>query len=100
MPERLSIWGSILNVTPSFAGSLLSLGSILDSIFIPDARAFGGINERNSRADFERREKGLNWTRTSVRNLVIIFAKGVGEPGRAAELEECFYRMLTINRAY
>jgi hypothetical protein len=34
------------------------------------------MSERNNRADFERREKGLNVTRTSVRNRVIIMAVG------------------------
>jgi hypothetical protein len=62
----------VLNLTPRLAGSLLSRGSILDSIFMPSARAFGGINERKRRAGFERGEKGLKVTRTSVRNLVII----------------------------
>lgn len=62
----------VLNFTPSVAGSLLVLGSSFDSIFIPSPRAFGGINERNRRADLDRGEKGLNFTRTSVRNRVII----------------------------
>jgi len=64
----------VLNLTPRLAGSLLSRGNILDSIFIPSARAFGGISERKRRAGFERGEKGLKVTRTSVRNLVIIVA--------------------------
>jgi len=41
---------------------------------MPSARAFGGIRERKRRAGFERGEKGLKVTRTSVRNLVIIAA--------------------------
>jgi hypothetical protein len=64
----------VLNLTARLAGSLLSRGSILDSIFMPSWRAFGGIKERKRRAGFERGEKGLNATRTSVRNLVIIAA--------------------------
>jgi hypothetical protein len=64
----------VLNFTASLAGSLLVRGSILDSIFIPSERAFGGISDRNSRAGFERRENGLKVTRTSVRNRVIMLA--------------------------
>jgi hypothetical protein len=45
---------------------------------MPSERAFGGMSERNSRAGFERREKGLKVTRTSVRNRVIMFAAGAG----------------------
>jgi hypothetical protein len=71
----------VLNVTARLAGSLLLRGSIFDSTFMPFMRAFGGMSERNNRADFERREKGLNVTRTSVRNRVIIMAVG----GWAAE---------------
>ena len=71
----------VLNLTPKLACSLLSRGSILDSIFIPSARAFGGINERKRRAGFERGEKGLKVTRTSVRNLVIIAAMEDGGAG-------------------
>lgn len=73
----------VLNLTPKLAGSLLSRGSILDSIFMPSARAFGGINERKRRAGFERGEKGLKVTRTSVRNLVIIAAVEDGGAGDA-----------------
>jgi hypothetical protein len=75
----------VLNLTPRLAGSLLSRGSILDSIFMPSARAFGGINERKRRAGLERGEKGLNVTRTSVRNLVIIAAV---EKQRAADEDQ------------
>jgi hypothetical protein len=64
----------VLNLTPRLAGSELSRGSILDSIFMPSERALGGINERKRRAGFERGENGLKVTRTSVRNLVIIAA--------------------------
>lgn len=64
----------VLNFTSSVAGSLLVRGSILVSIFMPSARAFGGIRDRKSRAGFARGEKGLNWTRTSVRNRVIMLA--------------------------
>ena len=64
----------ILNLTPKVAGSLLCRGSILDSIFMPSERASGGMRERKSRAGFERGEKGLKVTRTSVRNLVIMAA--------------------------
>ena len=63
----------VLNFTSSVAGSLLARGSILDSILIPSARALGGINVRNRRADFDRGEKGLKLTRTSVKNRVNIF---------------------------
>jgi hypothetical protein len=72
----------ILNLTPRLAGSLLFRGSILDSIFIPSARALGGIRERNSRAGFERGLKGLKDTRTSVRNRVIMVAAGWSEEKR------------------
>lgn len=72
--------GHVLNLTPSVAGSWLFRGSIVDSIFMPSARAFGGMSDRNSRAGFERGLKGLKVTRTSVRNLVIIV-------GAAAEAE-------------
>jgi hypothetical protein len=44
----------------------------LESIFMPSARALGGMRERKRRAGLERRAKGLKDTRTSVRNLVII----------------------------
>lgn len=64
----------ILNLTPKVAGSLLCRGSILDSIFMPSERASGGMSERKRRAGFERGEKGLKVTRTSVRNLVIMAA--------------------------
>ena len=79
-----------LNLTARLAGSLLSRGSILDSIFMPSWRAFGGIKERKRRAGFERGEKGLNATRTSVRNLVIIAATverrvGDADDGRSEE---------------
>jgi hypothetical protein len=63
---------NVLNLTARLAGSVLVRGSILDSIFMPAARAFGGMSERKRRAGFARREKGLNFTRTSVRNRVII----------------------------
>jgi hypothetical protein len=68
----------ILNLTARLAGSLLARGSILDSTFIPSDRAFGGMSERNRRAGFERKEKGLKVTRTSVRNRVIMVAMSVG----------------------
>jgi hypothetical protein len=64
----------VLNFTAKLAGSSLLRGSILDSIFIPSERAFGGMSERNNRAGFERRENGLKVTRTSVRNRVIMVA--------------------------
>jgi len=51
---------------------------MVDSIFMPSARAFGGISDRNSRAGFERGLKGLKVTRTSVRYLVIIAVAGAG----------------------
>jgi hypothetical protein len=79
---------------------LLSLGNIFDSIFIPVARAFGGIKERNSRADFERREKGLNWTRTSVRNLVIIFCTRFGKNRSRGRIEGDFYSMLITKQGH
>lgn len=41
---------------------------------MPSARALGGIRDRKRRAGFERGEKGLKVTRTSVRNLVIMAA--------------------------
>ena len=72
--SRCTEYVYVLNLTAKLAGSLLSRGSILDSIFMPSWRAFGGIKERKRRAGFERGEKGLNATRTSVRNLVIIAA--------------------------
>lgn len=62
----------VLNFTASVAGSLLVRGSILDSIFMPSLRAFGGMRERKRRAGLERMEKGLKETRTSVRNRVIM----------------------------
>lgn len=68
----------VLNLRARLAGSLLVRGSILDSIFIPSERAFGGISERNSRAGLERKEKGLKVTRTSVRNRVIMIAGSNG----------------------
>jgi hypothetical protein len=48
---------------------------------MPSERAFGGMSERKSRAGFDRREKGLKVTRTSVRNRVIMFAAESGRPG-------------------
>jgi hypothetical protein len=45
---------------------------------MPSERAFGGMSERKSRAGFDRREKGLKVTRTSVRNRVIMFAAKSG----------------------
>jgi hypothetical protein len=74
-------------LTPRLAGSLLYRGSIFDSIFMPSARAFGGIKERKRRAGLERGEKGLNVTRTSVRNLVIIAA--VEDGGWAMQTMAC-----------
>jgi hypothetical protein len=68
----------VLNFTAKLAGSLLSRGSILDSIFMPSMRAFGGMRERKSRAGFARMEKGLKVTRTSVRKRVIMVDVGVG----------------------
>lgn len=62
----------ILNLTAKLAGSLLVRGSIFDSMFMPSARALGGMRERKSRAGFDLSEKGLKETRTSVRNRVII----------------------------
>ena len=41
---------------------------------MPSERASGGMRERKRRAGFERGEKGLKVTRTSVRNLVIMAA--------------------------
>jgi hypothetical protein len=41
---------------------------------MPSERAFAGMSDRNNRAGFERREKGLKDTRTSVRNRVIMVA--------------------------
>lgn len=70
----------VLNLTPKLAGSLLFRGSILDSIFMPSKRASGGIRERKRRAGLERGEKGLKDTRTSVRNRVIMAAKGRAGP--------------------
>jgi hypothetical protein len=68
----------VLNFTARLAGSLLLRGSILDSTFMPSERALDGMSERKSRAGFERGEKGLKDTRTSVRNRVIMVAvKGV-----------------------
>lgn len=64
----------ILNLTPRLAGSVLVRGNILDSMFMPSARAFGGMSDRNSLAGFERGLKGLKVTRTSVRNRVIMTA--------------------------
>ena len=64
---------TILNFNPNVAGSLLVLGSICVATVMPLARASGGIRERNMRAGFERTENGLNLTRTSVKNRVIIF---------------------------
>lgn len=66
----------VLNLRARLEGSLLVRGSILDSIFMPSERAFGGMSERNSRAGFERRENGLKVTRTSVRNRVIMVETG------------------------
>ena len=68
----------VLNLTASVAGSLLVRGSILDSIFMPSMRAFGGIRDRKRRAGLERMEKGLKVTRTSVRNRVIMMGGTVG----------------------
>lgn len=67
----------MLNLTPSVAGSLLVRGSILDSIFMPFARALGGISDKNSLAGFERGLKGLKVTRTSVKNRVIMVVADV-----------------------
>jgi hypothetical protein len=50
---------------------------------MPSERAFGGMNERKSRAGFERGENGLKVTRTSVRNLVIMAATGKWWAGEA-----------------
>lgn len=61
-----------LNLTASVAGALLVRGNIVDSIFMPSARALGGMSDRKRRAGLERGLKGLKVTRTSVRNLVII----------------------------
>jgi len=84
---------NVLNFTASLAGSLLVLGSILDSIFMPSERAFGGMSDRNSRAGFERRENGLKVTRTSVRNRVIMMAgKTLGEVSDA--------RLLRVNESF
>jgi hypothetical protein len=71
----------VLNFTARLAGSWLVRGSILDSIFMPSERAFGGMSERKSRAGFERREKGLKVTRTSVRNRVIMIVAVCGWRG-------------------
>ncbi len=73
----ISLTHHILNFTPSVEGALLVLGSIFVSTCIPFARAFGGIRDRKRRADLERALKGLNWTRTSMRNRVIIPGDGV-----------------------
>jgi hypothetical protein len=67
---------NILNFRLKLAGSLLFLGNILEAMFMPSERAFGGMRERNNRAGFERRENGLKVTRTSVRNRVIMAAVG------------------------
>lgn len=64
----------VLNFTPKVAFSLLVRGRSFDWIVMPLARASAGIKERNSLAGFERGLKGLNATRTSVRNRVIMMA--------------------------
>jgi len=74
--------GHVLNFRPNVAGSLLVLGSIFVSIIMPLARAFGGIRERKRRAGFARMEKGLNLTRTSVRNRVIMLQSKGGVEDR------------------
>lgn len=66
--------GHVLNFTPSVAFSLLVRGSIVEWTSKPLERASAGMSERNKRAGFERELKGLNATRTSVRNRVIMLA--------------------------
>jgi hypothetical protein len=75
----------VLNLTAKLAGSLLSRGSILDSIFMPSMREFGGMSERKSRAGLARIEKGLKVTRTSVRKRVIMVECGYGFCGRVVD---------------
>jgi len=64
----------VLNFTPNVAFCVLVRGSMVDWTSMPLARASAGMSERNNRAGFERGLKGLNATRTSVRNRVIMMA--------------------------
>jgi hypothetical protein len=64
----------VLNFTPSVAFCVLVRGSMVDWMSRPLERASAGMSERNNRAGFERGLKGLNATRTSVRNRVIMMA--------------------------
>jgi hypothetical protein len=71
-PSNIVIKGNILNFTRRELDSFEVRGRIVDVMFVPLARAFGGRNVRNSRAGFAQVENGLNLAETSVMNFVII----------------------------
>lgn len=63
---------TVLNLTCRAALSADARGSSFVWMAIPWLRAVGGRNERNSRADLDFAEKGLNLVLTSVMKRVII----------------------------
>ena len=64
---------SVLNLTCRAALSVAVRGSSFVWMAMPWLRADGGRNERNSLADLDFAEKGLNLVFTSVMKRVIIF---------------------------
>lgn len=63
---------TVLNLTCRAALSVDVRGSSFVWMAMPWLRAVGGRNERNSRADLDFAEKGLNLVFTSVMKRVII----------------------------
>lgn len=69
---------TVLNLTCRAALSVDARGSSFVWMAMPWLRAVGGRNERNSRADLDLAEKGLNLVLTSVMKRVIILGSGCG----------------------